>query len=150
MTLLTGARQPETFTLDEAGLRRRLAEWFVAGDIDKVIATFRATRPAATPSQLFFAVATDKAMREGAWQQAERKARQGGAPVWLYELDWTTPVDGGKWGSPHSLDLAMVFDNVALSEIDGRQGPEPQAVADQMSAACSPSRAVAIRTIRGP
>ena len=135
MTLLTGARQPETFTLDEAGLRTRLAEWFVAGDIDKVIAAFRATRPNATPSQLFFAVATDKAMREGAWRQAERKARQGRAPVWLYELDWTTPVDGGKWGSPHSLDLAMVFDNVALSESIVGKGAEPQAVADQMSAA---------------
>jgi para-nitrobenzyl esterase len=135
MTLLTGARQPETFTLDEPGLRKRLAEWFGAGDIDKVIATFRATRPGATPSQLFFAVATDKAMREGAWRQAERKARQGAAPVWLYELDWTTPVDGGKWGSPHSLDLAMVFDNVALSESMVGKGPEPQAVADQMSAA---------------
>ena len=53
-------------------------------------------------------------MREGAWRQAERKTAQNAAPAWLYELDWTTPVDGGKWGSPHSLDLAMVFDNVAL------------------------------------
>jgi para-nitrobenzyl esterase len=135
MTLLTGARQPDTFTLDDAGLRKRLAEWFAGGDIDKVIATFRATRPKATPSDLFFAVATDKAMREGAWQQAERKARQSAAPVWLYELDWVTPVDGGKWGSPHSLDLAMVFDNVALSASMVGTGPEPQRVADQMSAA---------------
>ena len=135
MTLLIGAREPDTFTLDETGLRKRLMEWFVEGDIDKVIATFRATRPNATPSDLFFAVATDKAMREGAWQQAERKAKQGAAPVWLYELDWATPVDGGKWGSPHSLDLAMVFDNVALSASMVGTGPEAQMVADQMSAA---------------
>lgn len=135
MTLLTGAREPDTFTLDEAGLRKRLAAWFLADDIDKVIATFSASRPKATPSDIFFAVATDKAMREGAWQQAERKAKQNGAPVWFYELDWTTPVDGGKWGSPHSLDLAMVFDNVALSASMVGTGPEAQAVADQMSAA---------------
>jgi len=135
MTLLTGARDPATFTLDDAGLRKRLAEWFAADDIDKVIATFRATRPKATPSDLFFAIATDKAMREGAWQQAERKARQATTPVWFYELDWATPVDGGKWGSPHSLDLAMVFDNVALSASMVGTGPDPQAVADQMSAA---------------
>ena len=135
MTLLTGAREPDTFKLDEAGLRKRLAAWFAGGDIDTVIATFRATRPNATPSDLFFAIATDKAMREGAWQQAERKARQEAAPVWLYELDWITPVDGAKWGSPHSLDLAMVFDNVALSASMVGTGPEAQAVADQMSAA---------------
>ena len=135
MTLLTGARDAATFTLDDAALRKRLVEWFAADDIDKVIATFRATRPKATPSDLFFAIATDKAMREGAWQQAERKARQATTPVWFYELDWVTPVDGGKWGSPHSLDLAMVFDNVALSASMVGTGPEPQAVADQMSAA---------------
>lgn len=135
MTLLTGAREPDTFTLDEAGLRKRLSTWFVTGDIDRVLTTFRATRPNATPSDLFFAIATDKAMREGAWRQAERKAAQNAAPVWLYELDWTTPVDGGKWGSPHSLDLAMVFDNVALSASMVGTGPEAQMVADQMSAA---------------
>ncbi len=135
MTLLTGARDPDSFKLDDAGLRKRLAAWFRDADIDQVIATFRATRPGATPSDIFFAVATDKAMREGAWQQAERKAAQKAAPVWLYELDWTTPVDGGKWGSPHSLDLAMVFDNVALSASMVGTGPEAQAVADQMSAA---------------
>ncbi len=135
MTLLTGAREPETFSLDEAGLRKRLATWFVAGDIDRVMTTFRAAHPGATPSDLFFAVATDKAMREGAWRQAERKAAQNGAPVWLYELDWATPVDGGKWRSPHSLDLAMVFDNVALSASMVGTGPDAQMVADQMSGA---------------
>ena len=46
-----------------------------------------------------------------------------------------TPVDGGKWGSPHSLDLAVVVDNVALSASMVGTGPEAQKVADQMSAA---------------
>lgn len=135
MTLLTGAREPETFALDEAGLRQRLTAWFVPTDIDRVLTGFRAIRPKATPSELFFAIATDKAMREGAWRQAELKAAQKGLPVWLYELDWTTPVDGGKWGSPHSLDLAMVFDNVALSGSMVGTGTDAQKVADQMSAA---------------
>ena len=135
MTLLTGGREPATFNLDEAALRQRIGAWFVPGDIDKVLATFKAGRPSATPSELFFAIATDKAMREGAWQQAERKAAQKGAPVWFYELDWVTPVDGGKWGSPHSLDLAMMFDNVSLSAAMVGTGPEAQRVADQMSAA---------------
>jgi len=135
MTLLTGARDPSTFALDDASLRQRLGAWFAAGDIDKVLATFKASRPGASASDLFFAIATDKAMREGAWRQAERKAAQHGAPVWLYELDWRTPVDGGKWGSPHSLDLALVFDNTALSASMVGAGPEAQTLADQMSAA---------------
>jgi para-nitrobenzyl esterase len=53
--------------------------------------------------------------------------------VWLYELDWRTPVDGGKWGSPHSLCLPFVFDNVAISASMVGTGPEAQTIADQMS-----------------
>ena len=74
-------------------------------------------------------------MRQQAWLQAERKAAQNGAPVWLYELDWQTPVEGGKWKSPHSLDLAFVFDNVAKSESMVGKGEEQRALAEQMSGA---------------
>jgi para-nitrobenzyl esterase len=35
--------------------------------------------------------------------------------TWVYELDWKTPVDGGRFGAPHTLDIPMVFDNVRLS-----------------------------------
>ncbi len=134
MTLLTGAGDPATFTLDEPALRQRLLRWFKPADIDRVIATFRITWPGATPSDLFFAVDTDMSMRLAAWRQAERRAAQQGAPVWLYEVDWQTPVEGGKWKTPHSVELAFVFDNVAKSAAMVGTGPEAQSLADQMSA----------------
>ena len=74
-------------------------------------------------------------MRQQAWLQAERKAAQNGASVWLYELDWQTPVEGGKWKSPHSLDLAFVFDNVARSKSMVGEGEEQRVLAEQMSGA---------------
>jgi len=135
MTMLIGAGDPTTFSLDEAGLRKRLSASMSAEDMEPVIQTFKASRPNATPSELFFAIATALPFRRGAWQQADRKAAQNAAPVYLYELDWHTPVDGGKWQSPHSLELALVFDNVAKSESMVGKEPEAQKVADQMSAA---------------
>jgi para-nitrobenzyl esterase len=134
-TALLAATRPEDFQMDEATLPKRLPPWVPDKDVTRVIAGFRKLMPAASPSDLFFAITTDRRVRQQAWTQAERKAAQGVAPVWLYELDWATPVDGGKWGSPHSLDLAFVFDNVAKSESMVGTGPEPQALADQMSAA---------------
>lgn len=134
MTLLTGAGDPAAFALDDAALRQRLLRWFEPGDIDRVLVTFRETWPGATPSDLFFAIDTDMSMRLGAWQQTGRKAAQGGAPVWLYEVDWRTPVGGGKWKTPHSVELAFVFDNVAKSASMVGTGAEPQTLADQMSA----------------
>ena len=91
--------------------------------------------PKASPSDLYFAITTDRRVRQPAWTQAERKSAQGGAPVWLYELDWTTPVDEGKWGSPDGLDLAFVFDNVAKSESMVGSGGDAQHMADVMSSA---------------
>jgi para-nitrobenzyl esterase len=134
-TALIGAGDPSTFDLEQAGLRRRLTAWLPDRDIDRIIAGFRSLQPNASPSDLFFAITTDRRVRQQAWAQAERKAAQNGAPVFLYELDWPTPVEGGKWRSPHSLDLAFVFDNVAKSASMVGAGPGPQALADQMSAA---------------
>jgi para-nitrobenzyl esterase len=134
-TLLVGAGDPSTFSLDDATMRTRLASWVPAADVDKVVAEFRVKHPDATPSDLFFAISTDRLMRQGAWQQAERKVAQHSAPVYLYELDWRTPVEGGKWHTPHSLELAFVFDNVAKSAAIVGTGPEPQKLADQMSGA---------------
>jgi para-nitrobenzyl esterase len=134
-TALIGAANPGDFQLDDAAMRKRLADWVPAKDIPRVVAGFQRLMPEASPSALFFAITTDRRVRQQAWAQAERKAAQGGAPVWLYELDWATPVDGAKWGSPQSLDLAFVFDNVAKSEAMVGTGPAPQRLADQMSAA---------------
>jgi para-nitrobenzyl esterase len=134
-TALLGATHPEYFALDDASLVRSLAGWIPDKDISRVVAGFRRLMPTASPSDLFFAITTDRRVRQQAWTQAERKSAQASAPAWLYELDWATPVDGGTWGSPHSLDLAFVFDNVAKSEAMVGTGPEPQSLADQMSSA---------------
>jgi para-nitrobenzyl esterase len=134
-TALLASQAPEDFRMDQATLNKRLVAWIPEKEIPRVVAGFHRLMPAASPSDLYFAITSDRRVRQQAWAQAERKAAQGGAPVWLYELDWKTPVDGGKWGSPHSLDVAFVFDNVARSEAMVGTGPEPQLLADQMSAA---------------
>jgi para-nitrobenzyl esterase len=134
-TALIGANDPASFSLDDAGLRKKLSAWMPAGEIDRIVAGYRKATPGASPSDLFFAITSARRVRQQAWIQAERKAAQNAAPVWLYELDWQTPVDGGKWKSPHTLDLAFVFDNVAKSESMVGHGDEPRALAEQMSSA---------------
>jgi len=134
-TALIGAADPQDFTLDEAGMRRALAAWVPEREIGRIVTGFQKLMIGASPSDLFWAITTDRRVRQQAWAQAERKAAQAAAPVWLYELDWPTPVDGGKWQSPHSLDLPFVFDNVAMSEAMVGTGSEPQTLADQMASA---------------
>ena len=134
MSMLMGTPRPELFDLDDAGLRKRLSAWFAPEKMDEVIATFKNKNPNATPGRLYFDISTAVVFRRGAWRHADLKAAQGKAPVYLYEIDWVTPVDGGKWGSPHSMEHPFVFDNVALSaSMVGASQAEPQKLADQIS-----------------
>ena len=134
-TLLIGARDPSAFAITWEDLPKRLQPF--AGTIDPAVFIdgLRKLQPQAKASDVFFTVTTARNFRNGATAQAELKSQQGAAPAFLYELDWETPVEGGKWKSPHALEIGMVFDNVAKSGSMSGTGPEAQKVADQMSAA---------------
>ena len=98
-----------------------------------MVAEYRKLHPAHSPSDVFFAATTDSRFLRGHVAEADRKAAQGGAPVYLYMLAWNTPVDGGKWRAPHALEIGFVFDNVAKSESMSGVGPDQQRIADLMS-----------------
>lgn len=70
----------------------------------------------------------DNTFVRGSVTVADRKAAQGGAPVFFYHLDWETPVMEGKRYVPHALDIGMVFDNVAKSESMSGTGEDAQKI----------------------
>lgn len=127
---------PGAFTLDWPGLEKQLAREIPGVSAGELVTELRSLLPQASPSDLYFLITTERGMGSNARIVAERKARQGGAPVFLYRLAWATPVLGGKLRTPHSLDIPMVFDNVAAStSLTGEDTRDPQKVADAMSAA---------------
>ena len=132
-TLLVGPRDPAYFELTWETLPGKLAPLLPGLDTPAIIAQYRKLRPSYSPSDLFFAATTDSRFLRGHVAQADRKAAQGGAPTYFYMLDWDTPVDGGKWRSPHALEIGFVFDNVAKSESMSGVGPDQQRIADLMS-----------------
>jgi para-nitrobenzyl esterase len=134
-TLLIGARDPSAFAITWETLPKRLQPFTGNADPAVFIDGMRQLQPNATASDLFFTITTARNFRNGAIRQAELKSQQGAAPAFLYQLDWETPVEGGKWKAPHALEIGMVFDNVAKSASMSGTGPEAQKVADQMSAA---------------
>ena len=133
MAGLQGASDPTTWTLTWETLPQKAAPYLAGLDSAKAIADLRRLYPAAKPSDIYFTITTVRTMRKGSIEQAERKAAQGGAPAFMYLLNWETPVDGGKWKSPHALDIALMFDNVPNSASMTGTSPEAQTVADAMS-----------------
>ena len=134
-TLLAGAYDRSLFDLAEGDLAHRLRRWLPADRIEEVAAAFADLYPDASASERFFLLTSDLYSRLGGWALADRKAAQAGAPVWVAELVWDTPFDGGRWMCPHTLDIPMVFANVGRVESVAGTGDEAMRVSDQMSAA---------------
>ncbi len=105
------------------------------GKAEAMIPALRAAFPDYSPSHLITVLETLKGYWIATVLQAERKAAQGAAPVYVYLLAWETPVDGGRFRAHHALDLPLVFNNVETSRSMVGPDPEPQRVADQMSSA---------------
>jgi para-nitrobenzyl esterase len=132
-SLFLGAANPATFDLSWEGLEQAMAATYPDKNVAAIIAGYRELDPEATPSDVYFEATTDARWLAGHVLQAERKVQQGGAPAYLYLFDWNTPVDGGKWRSPHALEIGFVFDNVANSESMSGVGDEQQRLADIMA-----------------
>jgi para-nitrobenzyl esterase len=134
-TLLVGPRDPLYFNMTWEALPEKLKPLIPGIDATKIVQEYRQLHPQYDASDVFFAVTTDSRFVRAHVAQVERKAQQGGAPAYFYMLDWDTPVDGGKWRSPHALEIGFVFDNVAKSASMSGVGPEQQRIADLMSTA---------------
>jgi para-nitrobenzyl esterase len=128
---------PGSFDLDWPGLAKQLVPALPGLDVATVIEGWRKRHPQATPSDLYFMITTQSTMGLSASTLAVRKSQQtGAAPVFLYHLEWQTPVAGGRMRSPHTLDIPLVFDNVAkASGLIGSGAAQAQQVSDAMSAA---------------
>jgi len=140
--VLIGGGQPALFDLTWETLPDALEKGapFLKSDsvslpVAEVIAKYREWNPGYSASDVFFAVTTDSRSWRGEVIEAEARARDVTAQshTWVYQLNWKSGVDGGKWGAPHTLDIPLAFDNVALSPGMVGASAEDQARAQKMA-----------------
>ena len=98
------------FDLDEAGLKAELQNRF--GEVARpMLRLYRECWPTKSPFLVHAQLMTDYGFRRYAYAQAERKAAQGRAPVYLYQWDWATDAFDGRWGAAHATDVSASFGN---------------------------------------
>jgi para-nitrobenzyl esterase len=78
---------------------------------------------------------TDRSMRLAAITLAERKFRQGKAPVYMYLFAWRSPALNGKMGAPHTVEIPFVWDNTDIPKVMTTGSPEEKALAAKTSEA---------------
>ena len=103
-------------------------------DPEYVIAEYRKFYPQYSATEVFFAATTAGRSWRGAIIEAELRAAQG-APVYAYQLNYRSPLDGGRYGAMHGMDIPLVFDNIAQPGSLTGAGADAQKTADYMSSA---------------
>jgi len=89
-----------------------------AANAEEILDLYRRVYPDATPYQVLARIETDPGTRRNAEMMAERKADQGGAPVYMYLVEWPSPAFEGRFGAVHGTDLGLAFDDPRIP-IDG-------------------------------
>jgi para-nitrobenzyl esterase len=109
-------KNTEIFELTFPSLTSRLQQEF-GSDANTILATYRQSRPEASPADIYIAITTAGMFWIGALAIAERKCAQRGAPAYSYmfvhESDYVIPGTTHKFGAGHALEIPYKFDNVA-------------------------------------
>jgi para-nitrobenzyl esterase len=122
------------FDLDMTELRRRLARYVGEDAVEEAIGVFQAESPQASPSELYFLIASARGYVLDQTIMAENRVRAGSAPTWSYQLVWRSPAEDGRRYSQHTLDLPFMFDNVAKApHLTGPESEETRALARAMA-----------------
>jgi len=127
--------RPDTFALDEGGLKTRLQTEF-ADDADKLLTVYRATYPKATPAELYIAIASARWFGAESATAADRKSAQPAA-VYRYRYDYESnfPVPGASatLKAGHATEIAAMFLNTDQPGLEGN-GPGLAEASKNMSA----------------
>jgi para-nitrobenzyl esterase len=125
---------PNFGQMTEADVARR-AEAVAPGKGEALVSAVKARFPDYSSTHLVAAIQTLSMMWLDSVRLAERKAAQKAGPVFVYRLDWETPVARGGLRSPHALEIPLVFDNVEAARNFVGRGEAPQAMAELMAPA---------------
>ncbi len=145
MTLF-GLMDPQARSLDEAALVRRCERVIPGADAGgtshgrRAVDTYRRLRgqrgAGTTPSELWFAIDSDRAFRYPAMRLAElQRAHQ--PRTYAYLFTWPSPFMDGALGACHALELPFVFgtcDDPVLKTFVG-DGPDAQRLAEHIQEA---------------
>lgn len=118
-------------SLDEEGLKKKLSEKF-GTKAEKIHEVLRKVHPNVKPVEILSYVSPYNPM---AYLQAERKAEQNGAPVYLYLFAWQTPVLDCRPRSFHCSEIPFVFANTDRCETMTGGGQQARELATKMSKA---------------
>lgn len=118
-------------TLDWTNLAERIAPRLrIDAHPEWVVAEYRKQYPSWTATEVFYAATTAGRSWRGQVIEAEERAH-GGVPAWVYQLDFTSPVQPDR-GAAHTHDIPLVFGTIGAEGTVSGTGPDAQAASATM------------------
>src|SRR5437016_2219153 len=104
----------QAFTLTEDGLKSRLNKEF-GDNAERILTTYRRSRPGASPADLYVAITTARAFWLGSIEIAEKKSGQKAAPVYMYTFthgsNMIVPGTNHRLGAAHATEIWYKFED---------------------------------------
>jgi len=94
--------------------------------------SYRLQYPTMNPVDVFFAATTAARSWRGAIIEAEERA-MALATTFVYQLNWRTQKDNGRWGACHTLDIPLIFKTTGISGSLSEDTPAARHVSAFMS-----------------
>jgi para-nitrobenzyl esterase len=117
--------------LDRHDLEARIEER-APGHGERITQAYADARPGASPSDLFFAIETDRIFRIPAIRLGEAQSAHQAA-TWAYLYTWESPAMGGGLGACHGVDVPFAFGLIGTKGADffAGGGPAAERLAEQ-------------------
>jgi para-nitrobenzyl esterase len=127
---------PAIADLTEDQLVQRITAAVPPGEAASTIAMYRRLYPDAKRDEILYMATTDRGYFLDTTILAGRKADQNAAPAYVYQFYRSTPLEGGRYHTPHASEIPFVFDTLAkATSIGGAPTANAQVLSDRMSAA---------------
>jgi para-nitrobenzyl esterase len=117
-----------TMTMEQA---RERFDTFAGDGAAGALQAYRTARPDDQPSYWVSSLMTDRMFRTNTIVQADRKAAQQAAPVFVYRVDYEPRVVNRLLRTPHGTDVPLMFGNLVPPEFIG-SGEEVAALSNIM------------------
>jgi para-nitrobenzyl esterase len=122
-----------TWDMIPAKLMQHVKQFLGNLNPNDIVAQYRKWYPNYTPSDAFFAITTAARSWRGLIIKSERRAEQSGAPTYIFQFDWKSPVNGRRLRAAHMMEIPFAFDNVAYATAQVGTGADQQKLADILS-----------------
>ncbi|HEY2661978.1 MAG TPA: carboxylesterase family protein [Caulobacteraceae bacterium] len=126
------AGEPWFGHMTEEDLQTRVKPFGEPGQ--RLLAAYRKAYPSYSPTYLWEQMISARVML-GSEILAARKAAKGGAPAYVYMVTWETPVEGGVFKTPHTMEIPFMLYSYDKVRTYVGPGPGPKHMADQIGGA---------------